>query len=92
VSNSLGLLLFSGACFVYLRYASDPSNLHVQERLQLARGLALFWSFTFYGSMLLCVLSLLGLGRSRWVGLVLNSGAFVYALMILGATCGPSGC
>ena len=92
VSTSVGLLLFAGACFVYLRYASDPSNLHVQERLQHARTLALFWSSSFYGSMLLFALSLFGLGWSRWIGLVVNCSAFLCALMTLGAICGPFGC
>jgi len=92
VSKSLGLVSFSGTCFVYLRYLSDPSNLHVQERLHLARVLTLIWGFTFYGSMLLWVLSLFSLGWRRWAGLVLNSGAFLYARMTLGAVCGPFGC
>ena len=92
MSSSLGFLLFAGACFVYLRYASDPSNLHVQERLQHARSLTLIWNATLFGSMLLIALSLFGIGWSRWIGLTVNCGAFLCALMTLGAMCGPSGC
>src|ERR1035437_1725553 len=92
VSASLGLLLFAGSCFVYLRYASDPSNLHVHERLQHARTLALFWDSSFYGSMVLFAVSLFGLGWSRWIGLVANCSTFICALMTLGAMCGPFGC
>src|SRR5580704_8681978 len=92
VSTSLGLFLFAGACFVYLRYASDPSNLHVQERLQHARTLGLFWRSSFYGSALLFVLSLFGLRWSRWTGMVVTCGALLCALMTLGAMCGPFAC
>ena len=92
VSTSLGLLLFAGACSVYLRYASDLSNLHVQERLQHAQTLTLFWNVSFYGSVLLGVFSLFGLGWNRWLGLVANGGAFLCALMTLGAMCGPFAC
>jgi len=91
-STSLGFLLFGAACFAYLRYASDPSDLHVQERLQHARALGLLWNVTFYGSPLLFVVSLSGTGWSRWSGLVFNGGAFLCALMTLGAMCGPFGC
>jgi hypothetical protein len=91
-STSLGFLLFAGACFVYLRYASDPANLHVQERLQHARILGLFWRVSFFGSELLFLFSLFGLGWSRWVGLIVNVGALLFALMTLGAMCGPFGC
>ena len=91
-STSLGFLLFVGGCFVYLRYASDPSNLHVQERLQHARILGLFWSVSLYGSVLLFLFSLFGLGWIRWVGLIVNGGALFFALATLGAMCGPFGC
>ncbi len=57
-------LLLAISCFVYLRYASDLSNLHVEERLQHSRTLGLIWSADLYGSMLLAGVSLLGLG---WV-------------------------
>ena len=92
VSTSLGFLLFVGACFVYLRYASDSSNLHLQERLQHARILGLFWSVSLCGSVLLFLFSLFGLGWSRWVGLIVNGGALLFTLMTLGAMCGPFGC
>jgi hypothetical protein len=91
-STSLGFLLFVGACFVYLRYASDSSNLHVQERLQYAQILGLFWSVSLYGSVLLFLFSLFGLEWIRWVGLIVNGGALLFALMTLGAMCGPFGC
>ena len=91
-SSSLGFLLLVGACFVYLRYASDSSNLHVQERLQHARILGLFWSVSLYGSVLFFLFSLFSLGWIRWVGLILNGGALLFALMTLGAMCGPFGC
>ena len=81
-STSLGFLLFVGACFVYMRYASDSSNLHVQERLQHARILGLFWSVSLYGSALLFLFSL---GWIRWIGLMVNGGALLFGLMTLGA-------
>jgi hypothetical protein len=92
ISTALGLLLLAVACFAYLRYASDPSNLHEQERLQHARALGLLWNVTFHGSPLLFVVSLFGMGWSRWSGLVVNGGAFLCTLMTLGAMCGPFGC
>jgi hypothetical protein len=92
VSTSLSLLFFAVACFVCITYASNPSNLHVQEGFQHAQTLALFWHFSVYSCMLLSVLSLFGFGWSRWIGLVLNCSAFLYVLMTLGATCGPFGC
>ena len=91
-STVLGLLLFAAACFVYLRYASNPSSLHVEERLRHAQALGLPWSVSFYGSLLLFIVSLFGLGWSRWSGLLVNGGAFLCALMTLGAMCGPFGC
>ena len=92
VSAALGFLLLAVSCLIYLRYASDPTNLHVQERLQHARAIGLFWSATFYGSVILFLLSLFGIGWSRWVGLIVNGGAFLCALATLGAMCGPFGC
>jgi hypothetical protein len=89
---ALGLLLFVAALLPYLRYASDPGNLHVQERLQHARALNFLWSASLYGSMFPFVASLFGLGLGRWVGLAANAGAFLCALMTLGAMCGPFGC
>lgn len=91
-SASLGFLLFACACFLYLRYASDVEGLHVQERLHYAWILGHLWRVSFYGSALLFLLSLFGLGWSRWVGLIVNAGAFLFALMTLGAMCGPFGC
>jgi hypothetical protein len=92
LTTSLGFLLFVGACFVYLRYVTYSSNLHVQERLLHARALGLFWSVSFYGSVLLLLLSLFGLGWSRWAGLIVNGGALLFTLMTFGAMCGPFGC
>ena len=92
VSAVLGLCLFVAAMFPYHRYASDPNNLHIQERLQHAQELRVLWIASFYGSFVLFVASLFGLGWGRWVGLVANAGAFLYALMTLGAMCGPFGC
>lgn len=89
---SLGLILFAGTCFIYLRYAADPSNLHVQERLLNAPLLGLIWNSSFYGSMILFVLSMFSLGWGRWAGLVSNASAFLCALMVMGAMCGPFGC
>jgi hypothetical protein len=92
VTTSLGFLFLSTAYFMYLRYVSDPSNMHVQERILHARTLGLLWSTSFYGSILLLVASLLGLGWGRWMGLIVNAAAFTCALMIVGAMCGPFGC
>jgi hypothetical protein len=92
VSTVLGLLLFATSYFIYLRYASDSTNLHMQERLHHARALGILWEASFFGSMLLLVLSLFGLGWGRLAGLVVNTGAFLGALMTLGAMCGPFGC
>lgn len=92
VSAALGVFLFSVACFIYLRYASDPANLHEQERLQHARAIGLSWTVTFYGAVFLLLLSLFGLRWSRWAGLVLSGDAFLCDLMTLGALCGPFGC
>jgi hypothetical protein len=92
VSAVLSCLLFAVSCFTYLRYASGSGNLHVEERLQYARPLALLWSTSLYGSMLLLVASLFGLGWARWVSLAASAGAFLCALMTLEAMCGPLGC
>jgi hypothetical protein len=89
---ALGIVLFAAAFFPYLRYASDPSNLHMAERLHYARALGVLWVVSFYGSTLLFVVSLFGLGWCRWVGLAANTGAFLCAMMTLGAMCGPFGC
>ena len=92
VGTALGALLFAVAFSIYLRYASDPTNLHVQERLQHARPIGLFWTASFYGAVLLFLLSLFGVGWNRWFGLIVNGCAFLFALMTLGAICGPFGC
>jgi hypothetical protein len=91
VSTVLGLLLFA-TCFIYLRYVSDPANLHVQERLQHAQTLEMLWRAGLFGSMLLFVFSLFGLGWGRLAGLAANAAAFLCTLMTLGAMCGPFGC
>ena len=88
----LGLLLFGAALFVYLRYASDPNHLHVQERLQHAWALSVIWRASFFGALILLIISVFGLGWGRWVGLAANAGSFLYAVMTLGAMCGPFGC
>jgi len=77
---------------MYFRYASSPAGQHLQERLQYAQPLNLVWSVGFYGSMLVFILSLLGLGWARWAGLAASVGAWSFALMTLGAMCGPFGC
>ena len=92
LSTALGLLLLSIACFIYLRYASDPSNLHLRERIQHAQTLEWLWRVSLYGSILLFVISLFGKGRARWAALAINGATFLYALMALGAMCGPFGC
>ena len=91
-SAALGLLFLSITVCLYLRYASAPLSLHAQERIQHAHGLAMLWQASFYSSIVLFVLSLLGLGWGRWAGLIFNAAAFVCALMTLGALCGPFGC
>ena len=50
-STLLGFLLLAAACFEYLRYASDPSTLHLEERLQHARALGQIWGVSLYGSL-----------------------------------------
>jgi hypothetical protein len=91
-STVMGVLFFTFACFTYLRYFSDPAQMHVQERLQHAHILGPLWSFSLFGSVLFGVVSLFGLGWSRWTGVLANGAAFVCALMSLGAACGPFGC
>ena len=91
-SAALGLCFLSLTCLVYLRYVSDPSNMHAQERIQHAYALGLLWRTSFFGSMVLVPLSLFGRGWARWIGLLVNAGAFLFALMSLGAICGPFGC
>ena len=86
----LGIILFSVASFVYLRYLSDPSNLHVEERLRYARSIGMLWRATFYGSPLLCIVSLFGLGWSRLSGLLLNGGVFLCTMMTLGESAAHS--
>lgn len=90
VSAALGVFLFAVACFIYLRYAA--TDLHLQERVHHPRAIGLSWTITFYGAVLLFLLSLFGLRWSRWVGLILSGGAFLCDLMTLGALCGPFGC
>jgi hypothetical protein len=91
VSTALGSILFAVACFIYLRYATYP-NPYVQERIEHARIIGIFWSVSLFGSALLFVLSWFGLGWGRWVGLILNACASLFALMTLGRLCGPFGC
>ena len=91
-STVLGLILFAAACFLYLRYASDLSGLHAEERLRHARALALIWTISFDGSLFLFIVSTFGLGWTRWSGLFVNGCAFLCGLMTLGAMCGPFGC
>jgi len=92
VSAALGIVLLTSACIIHIRYASDPSNLHVQERLQHARILGLLSNVGLYGSMVLLVSSVFGLGWTRWVGIAANFGALSFTLMTLGALCGPFAC
>jgi hypothetical protein len=90
--SALGLLLFGVALLIYERYAAPLVAVHVQERLEHAQALNMLWSTSFYGSMVLVVVSLFGVSWGRWVGLATNAGAFLCALMTLGAMCGPFGC
>jgi hypothetical protein len=92
ICTFLGVLLFAAALFEHLRYAQFGEDLHVQERLQHAKALNLLWQITDLGSLILCAVSLFGLGWSRWTGLLANGSAFLCSLMILGAMCGPFGC
>ena len=92
VNTAMGFLLLSIAYFIYVRYFSDPSNLHAQERVLHAQTLTLLWHTCLFGSALLFVFSVFGLGWGRWVGLAVNAAAFMCALMTLGAMCGPFGC
>lgn len=51
-STVMGVLFFAFAYFTYLRYFSDPTNMHVQERLQHAHMLknrALLCSVSVFG-------------------------------------------
>ncbi len=86
-----GLMLFAAALFGYLRY-TNLNDAHMQERLQHAQLLNQLWQATFFGSMVLAVLLLFGLGWSRWVGLLANIGSILCAMMTLGAMCGPYNC
>lgn len=88
----MGVVFFTVACFTYLRYFSDPANMHVQERLQHTSILGPLWSISLFGSVLFGIVSLFGLGWSRWTGVLANGVALAYALMSLGAACGPFGC
>lgn len=92
VTVALGLLFLLIAGFLYFRYASDPLNLHVQERVRHARTLGLLWTVSFYGPALLFVVSLFGAGWRRWAALALSAVAIGYGLATLGALCGPFNC
>jgi hypothetical protein len=91
VSTALGSVLFAVACFIYLRYATNP-NPYAQERIEHARIIGMFWSVSLFGSALLFFVSWFGLGWGRWVGLILNACASLFALMTIGRLCGPFGC
>jgi hypothetical protein len=92
ICAALGLLLFVCALLPYLRYAADLSNLHTQERIEHAYALGLLWRASLFGSVAFGFGSLFGVGWRRWVGMLANAGAFICALMTLGAMCGPFGC
>ena len=77
--------------FIYERYATYPS-LHNQEIVQHARLLGAVWNTGLFGSTILFVAALFGLGWGRWLGLVLSLCTFLNALMILGTWCGQFGC
>jgi uncharacterized membrane protein len=91
VSSSMASLLFVSTVFIYERYATYPS-LHNQEIVQHTRLLGAVWNAGLFGSMVLFVASLFGLGWGRWLGLILSLSTILYALMILGTWCGPFGC
>lgn len=92
ISTVLGVPLFAAASFLYERYISNPSSSHLEERLRHAQAFGLIWSVSFLGSLLLFMVSLSGLGWSRWSGFLVNGGAFLWAMATLGAMCGPFGC
>ena len=87
-----GVLLFASALFMYLRYTSDLNSLHGAERVRHGQLLSHLWQGQFYGAFVLSIVSLFGLGWSRWLGLAANASSFLCALMTLGAMCGPFGC
>jgi hypothetical protein len=91
-STVIGLLFFAVGYFMYQRYISNPLNSHVEERLHHWRALGLIWSVTFWGSGLLFIVSLFGIGWSRWSGVLANVAALFCALAIYGAMCGIYGC
>ena len=91
-STVMGAFFFAFTCFAYLRYFADPADMHVQERLQHARVLGPLWGASLLGSVLFGIVSLFGLGWSRWTGVLANGAAFLCALMSFGAACGPFGC
>src|ERR1041385_199315 len=86
----VGCLFFAASRFLYIRYAS--SSLHDEERLRHAQALGVIWGMIFLGSPFLLIVSIFGLGWSRWAGVVLYAAAFVDALAILGSRCGLYGC
>jgi hypothetical protein len=92
VAASLGIVLLLLSWAIHIRYASDLSALHEQERIHYARFLGYLWQIDFYGSASLIVLSLFGLGWLRGIGLLASFGALSFSLMTLGALCGPFGC
>ena len=89
---ALGVVVFLASCFIYVRYAVESSELHTQERILHAQTLGRLWSVDFYGSAILFLLSLFGLGWNRWIGLAANAGAWLFSVMTLGALCGPFSC
>jgi hypothetical protein len=91
-SAAAGTLLFGVSFFIYERYVTYPSGWDSPERIQHARVLGLSWAVSFYGAPILILLSLFGLGWSRWIGLIVNVFGFLCSLATLGAVCGPFGC
>ena len=92
ISVSLGVLLLATASIVYVRYITDSSAAHVQERLHNAELLGNIWRVDLYGSLLLVLASSLAIGWMRLIGVLTNLGALVFTLMTLGASCGPYNC
>jgi len=90
----LSTVAFVAAVSMYARYASgsDLYTQHVQERIGHAHILNIFWRLIFYGSPALFLLSLFGLGWARWLGAITSCCALGFALMTLGALCGPFMC
>jgi hypothetical protein len=84
--------LATAAIFIYERYAAPIVDTHSIERLQHAHLLNAIWLLCFYGAGLTLVASAIGRGMVRVAGIGLSVLSFLYAMMTLGAMCGPYNC